>query len=102
MNAVTRFAFTFIFVLCATHAHAQSSAALSGVVTSAEEGKMEGVVVTAKKDGATISVSVISDAQGRYAFPAARLEPGHYTLKARAAGYEVDGTPAADIAGGAS
>lgn len=102
MNAIFRFAFAALFVLCATHAHAQASAALSGLVSSPEESKMEGVVVTAKKDGATISVSVVSDAQGRYAFPAARLEPGRYTLKARAAGYEVDGSPAADIAAGAS
>src|SRR4051812_10039061 len=102
MNAaIRRFAFLSVFILCATHAHAQTSA-LSGVVTSPEESKMEGVVVTAKKDGATISVSVISDAQGRYAFPAARLEPGHYTLKARAAGYEVDGAPAADVSAGSS
>src|SRR4051812_34720339 len=103
MNAmIRRFTFAALLVFCTTHSHAQSSAALSGVVTSAEEGKMEGVVVTAKKDGSTISVSVISDAQGRYAFPATRLEPGHYTLKARAAGYEVDGAPAADIAAGTS
>ena len=61
---------------------------------------MEGVVVSAKKDGSTISVSVVTNAQGRFAFPAARLGPGHYTLKARAAGYELDGARAADIAPG--
>jgi virginiamycin B lyase len=65
---------------------------------------MEGVVVSAKKDGSTISVSVVTNAAGRFAFPAARLEPGHYALKARAAGYELDGTPsskaAADVAPG--
>ena len=33
-------------------------------------------------------------------FPAARLEPGRYTLKARAAGYELDGARAADVAAG--
>ena len=61
---------------------------------------MEGVVVSAKKDGSTITVSVVTDAQGRFAFPAARLEPGRYTLKARAAGYELDGARAADVAAG--
>ena len=61
---------------------------------------MEGVVVSAKKDGSTISISVVTNAQGRFAFPAARLEPGHYTLKARAAGYELDGARAADVAAG--
>ena len=60
---------------------------------------MEGVVVSAKKDGSTISVSVVTDAQGRYAFPAARLEPGRYTLKARAAGYEIDAVMSAVVVG---
>jgi virginiamycin B lyase len=81
------------------HAQAQTPA-LSGQVTSAEEGPMEGVVVSAKKDGSTISVSVVTNAAGHFAFPAARLEPGHYALKARAAGYELDGARAADVASG--
>src|SRR6184192_4014465 len=81
-------------------AQAQTSSALTGQVTSAEEGPMEGVVVSAKKDDSTISISVVTNAQGRFAFPAARLEPGAYTLKARAAGYELDGAKAADIAAG--
>src|SRR5262249_41561000 len=79
---------------------ASAQSALTGMVSSAEEGNMEGVVVTAKKDGSTIAVSVITDAQGKYAFPADRLEPGHYTIKARASGYEVDGAKAADVAAG--
>src|SRR5437870_3823819 len=73
------------------HAQAQTPSALTGQVTSAGEGPMEGVVVSARKDGSTISISVVTNAQGRFAFPAARLEPGGYTLKARAAGYELDG-----------
>ncbi len=83
-------------------AQAQGTAALAGQVSSAEEGAMEGVVVSAKRDGSTISVSVVTDAQGRFAFPAARLEPGHYTLKARAAGFEIDGARAADVAAGSA
>src|SRR5256884_3085037 len=82
------------------HAEGQTAAALAGQVSSTEEGLMEGVVVSAKKDGSTVSVSVVTDAQGRFAFPAARLEPGHYTLKARAAGCELDGSQSADVAGG--
>src|SRR5437899_11028534 len=82
------------------HAEAQTASALSGQVTAAEEGPMEGVVVSAKKDGSTVSISVVSNAAGRFAFPVARLEPGHYTLKARAAGYELDGACAADVASG--
>jgi virginiamycin B lyase len=74
--------------------------ALGGLVTSTEEGPMEGVVVNAKKDGSTISISVVTNAAGRFAFPAARLEPGHYTLKARAAGFELDGARDADVTSG--
>ena len=87
-----------LLVLPAGHAQAQS--ALTGQVTSAEEGAMEGVVVTAKKEGSTIAVSVITDAQGKFAFPAARLDPGKYALAARAAGYELSGTNGADVAAG--
>jgi virginiamycin B lyase len=74
--------------------------ALGGLVTSTEEGPMEGVVVNAKKDGSTISISVVTNAAGRFAFPAARLEPGHYKLKARAAGFELDGARDADVTSG--
>src|SRR5207244_7677947 len=82
------------------HAQAPTPSALSGQVTSAEEGPMEGVVVSAKKDGSTISISVVTNAAGRFAFPAARIEPGHYALKARAAGYGVEGARSADVASG--
>src|SRR5712691_7676372 len=80
---------------------AQAQTALTGQVSSAEEATMEGVVVSAKKDGSTITISVVTDAQGRFAFPAARLEPGKYTLKARAAGYGLGGARTAEVAAGA-
>src|SRR5207249_9840919 len=82
------------------HAQTPAASALAGQVTSTEEGPMEGVVVSARKDGSTVSISVVTNAQGRFAFPAARLEPGGYTLKASAAGYELDGAKAADVAAG--
>src|SRR5262249_16716968 len=96
-SALLRTACLALFV---TAARAQAPAALTGQVSSAEEGAMEGVVVTARRDGSTISVSVVSDAKGRYAFPAARLEPGHYALRAPAAGYELDAAKSADVAAG--
>jgi len=65
-------------------------AALVGTVSSAEEGAMEGVLVSARKAGSTITITVVSDAQGRYAFPAAKLEPGTYALRVRAVGYELE------------
>jgi hypothetical protein len=79
---------------------AAAQTALSGRVSSAEEATMEGVVVSAKKDGSTVTVSVVSDAQGRFAFPAARLEPGKYSIKIRAAGYQLDGTATAAVDAG--
>ena len=42
-------------------AHAASNAALTGKVTSAAEGPMEGVVVSANRQGSTVTVSVVSD-----------------------------------------
>src|SRR5688572_3852847 len=54
-------------------ASAQSSAALSGQVTSVEEPVMEGVLVNARKAGSNMTLTVVSDAKGRYAFPAGRL-----------------------------
>ncbi len=81
-------------------ANAQTAAGLAGKVSSAEEGAMEGVVVSAKREGSTITVSVVTDAQGHFAFPADRLAPGHYTLKARATGYELSAPAAADIDAG--
>ena len=81
-------------------AEAQTGAAIAGTVSSAQEGAMEGVIVTAKKDGATIAISVVSDDKGHYAFPADRLEPGHYNVKIRAIGYIPNGRPAADVAAG--
>ena len=68
-------------------AQSRSQAALTGNVSSAEEGAMEGVVVSAKRKGATIMVSVSSDARGQFSFPADRLEPGVYDITMRAAGY---------------
>ena len=79
---------------------AQNAAALTGIVSSALEGAMEGVLVTARKDGASIATTVVTDGQGRYSFPANRLEPGHYSIRIRAAGYAASGRPAADVAAG--
>jgi len=81
---------------------AQSAAALTGQVTSAEEGPMEGVLVSAKKQSSTITVTVVSDAKGQYSFPADRLDPGNYALAIRAAGYNLAGAKAVDVAAGGS
>ena len=79
-------------------ARAQTPAALTGQVTSGEEGPMEGVLVSAKKAGSTVTISVVSDAQGNYSFPAAKLEPGQYSLRIRAVGYDLDRPASVDLA----
>ena len=73
----------------------RTPAALTGQVSSDAEGAMEGVVVTARKDGSIVSTSVTTDAKGRYAFPENRLEPGHYIVAIRAIGYELPAPAAA-------
>src|SRR5215468_7190784 len=74
------------------------SVSLTGIVSSQKEGPMEGVVVSAKRDGLTITVSVVSDAQGRYSFPRNRLEPGQYSVRMRAVGYELERPATVEIA----
>jgi virginiamycin B lyase len=70
---------------------------LTGSVTSAEEGAMEGVLVSAQAAGSPITVTVVSDARGRFRFPDGRLAPGHYALRIRATGYELDGPQAVEL-----
>jgi virginiamycin B lyase len=72
--------------------------ALTGQVTSEAEGTMEGVVVSAKKAGSTVTVSVISDAQGHYRFPVSRLGAGKYSIEIRAVGYDLVAPATADVA----
>jgi len=69
-------------------AKTEADAALTGIVSSQAEGKMEGVVVTAHRAKSIVQVSVTTDADGRYSFPRSHLQPGQYTLRTRAVGYE--------------
>src|SRR5690349_24636096 len=91
-------------VLCSTSMHAQTNsmgpAALQGTVTSAQEGAMEGVLVSAKMTGSNITTTVVTDEKGHYAFPASRMKPGHYDIAIRAVGYKLPATKAIDIAPG--
>jgi streptogramin lyase len=77
-----------------------ASSTLSGQVGSPDEAKMEGILVSAKKEGSTITTTVVSNAEGWYRFPAGRLEPGHYALSIRAGGYDLDGPATVDIPAG--
>ena len=63
---------------------------------------MEGVLVSAQKDGSPIIVTVVSDAQGHFHFPDGRLSPGQYMLRIRAVGYDLDSPQAADVGAASS
>src|SRR6266581_2741773 len=89
-----------VFPPASNIARAEGDAALTGVVSSEAEGRMEGVVVTAHRPGAIVQVSVTTDAEGRYSFPRNRLEPGVYTLSIRAVGYGIDSPAKATVANG--
>jgi len=59
---------------------------LTGSITSATGQKLEGVVVSAKKEGSTITTSVYTDQNGEYVFPP--LAEGKYHVWAQALSFE--------------
>lgn len=50
---------------------------------------MEGVLVSAKREHGPITITVVSDASGKYTFPTDRLAAGDYRISIRAAGYDL-------------
>jgi len=99
--AITALAITAFFAV-PNALRAQSAIALTGTVTSAAEGPMEGVLVSAKQSGSTVTVTVVSDQQGRYRFPASKLQPGQYALAVRAVGYELESPKSVTVSPGAT
>ena len=73
------------------------STTLSGLVSSTEEGPMGGVLVSAKRTGSPITITVVTDDKGRYSFPAGRLEPGAHAITIRAAGFVLNGAKSAEL-----
>jgi streptogramin lyase len=77
-------------VMCAAIAKSapaqQSGVSLSGSIKSDSGGKLEGVTVSARAEGQTITTSVFTDEEGTYYFP--RLAAGKYRVWAQAEGYE--------------
>ena len=82
------------------HAQAARQVAATGRVSSAEDGPLEGVLVSARKAGSTITITVVTDQQGQYRFPQSRLEPGQYALRIRAAGYDLEGPDTVSVVEG--
>src|SRR5437667_3075262 len=85
---------TASFALMTAAAQAQT---LSGQVSSTEEGMMEGVLVSAKKDGSTVTTTVVSNDKGQFSFPAGKLEAGKYSITIRAAGYTLAGPKSVEV-----
>ena len=80
-----------------------SDVALTGTVSSTQEGLMEGVLVSAMLEGSTKTITVVSNAGGMFSFPRERLEPGRYDVSIRAVGYALAGTSSktpADVTSG--
>jgi virginiamycin B lyase len=89
-----------LFYAAPARLDAQGGVALSGVVSSDKEGKMEGVVVSARREGANYTISVISGGGGKYSFPSSHVGPGKYTVTMRATGYDLPAPATADVAMG--
>src|SRR6266699_122859 len=80
-------------LLAATAAH-PADQLLSGAITARSGQKLEGVTVSAKLEGSTITTSVYTDAAGNYFFPP--LSAGRYRVWAQALGFEI-GKGAVDL-----
>src|ERR1017187_3981535 len=84
-----------LWILClgilvgdAAFLEAAQQVVLTGIVSSQAEGAMEGVLLSAKRVGGTITLTVVSDHAGRYAYTASQLAQGGYELSIRATGYK--------------
>ncbi len=66
--------------------HAAQTSIMTGTVKSASGEKLQGVTVFAKIAGSPVTVSVFTDDQGAYYFPA--MEEGKYKVWAQAVGFE--------------
>ncbi len=77
-------------------------AALTGTVSSPAEGMMEGVLVTVRRDGANHTVTVVSDANGRYSFPRSHVGAGAYNVVIRATGYDLAGPDTVTVGSGSA
>ena len=80
-------------LLAAVAANA-SDRMLSGTIVSPSGQNLDGVTVSAKREGSTITTSVYTDASGGYYFPP--LPEGKYRVWAQAIGFE-RGTAAVDL-----
>jgi hypothetical protein len=101
--AIATFVCCLLVAACATAADPGGAppSPLRGTVTSAEDGPMEGVVVSAQRRDSPITISVVSGARGEYRFPAGKIGPGLYSVRIRATGYDLDGPAEVEVGNGA-
>jgi virginiamycin B lyase len=88
--------------LCVVSSHARDAedsgaVALTGHVSSVEDGPMEGVLVSAKREGSTVTFTVVSDERGQFRFPSTKVTAGRYALSIRAVGYDLEGPKAVEV-----
>ena len=72
--------------VCVTSAAQGADQILSGAISARSGEKLEGVTVSAKQEGSTITTSVYTDSSGVYVFPP--LPGGKYRVWAQALGFE--------------
>src|SRR6202171_6443827 len=84
----------------AAHSDERAPSALAGRVSSETAAPMEGVLVRAKGAGSTVSITVVTDRNGKYSFPASRLAPRTYNLEIRAVGYVLANPISVEITSG--
>jgi virginiamycin B lyase len=76
---------------------AAAQSALTGMVSSPEESRIEGVLGSARRTGSNRIVTVVSNADGVYSFPRSRLEAGRYEISMRATGYVLPSKLSVDV-----
>ncbi len=58
---------------------------------------MEGVLVSARRSGSPITLTVVSDSSGQFRFPNGKLSAGRSEISIRAVGYELDRPAAVEL-----
>src|SRR6266852_1219720 len=87
MNTIRTMLLAGATLLVAANAAHAAEQLLNGAITSRSGQKLEGVTVSAKREGSTITTSVYTDATGNYFFPP--LPAGKYRVWAQALGFEM-------------
>jgi streptogramin lyase len=79
---------SLVLAAALTPTAASADQLLTGSITGPTGQKMEGVQISAKKEGSTITTSVYTDLNGEYFFPA--LPDGKYRVWAQALGFQTN------------